>query len=56
MRIKKRIEQKDIVVLSLRFKNPKEDPRYGSSLEEVFYWSAKYSNCRLVPWDLYTPY
>ena len=47
MRIKKRNEQKDIVVLTLRFKNPKEDPRYGSSLEEVFYWSARYTNCRL---------
>ena len=36
-------------MITLRFKNPKEDPMYGSSVgfDEVFYWSARYSNCRL---------
>ena len=33
----------------MRFKNPKEVPRYGTSAlnGEVFYWRARYSNCRL---------
>jgi len=48
-KVKKRNEVDIIIVLTLRFKNPTEDPRYGSSVgfDEVFYWSARYSNCRL---------
>ena len=47
IKMEKQKEQHIIIVQTLRYKTPKEDPRYWSSLEEVFYWSARYTNCRL---------
>ena len=43
--VKKRSDEEIITVLTLWFKNPKEDPRCGSSLEETFYWNARYLDC-----------
>ena len=52
-KLNKRNENKIITILTLGFKNPKEDPRYGTSAlnGEVFYWRVGYSNCRLEKSD-----
>ena len=31
----------------MRFKNPKDNTKFGSSVDEAFYWSARYPKCHL---------
>ena len=45
--VKTRKGDEVIIVVELRFKNPKEDPRFEDGLDELFYWSAMFANCRL---------